>query len=487
MNNPRYLLYCILAFLVLGIAGCGPSGDDHAGHNRADEEHDDGGHVESEDEHHEDVVILSDEQLREAGVVIAPLAGGEIASYIMLPAEVGLNQDYVLHVTPRVPGIVTQVSGYLGQQVVAGELLAVIESPELGEAKISYLQKIQAKNIADSEHARQETISQNTSKLLDILRKDPTLESLRNQVSDLRIGENKGLLLTAYAKMHAGAANYARERQLNEKGLSTQIDLLASQELYNSSLAQYMAEFEDVDFSFRQRMQQAQQGAMIAMSGVENAERKLHLLGLNHDQIQLVSSEPDMNVARYELNAPINGRIVSKHITPGERVGVDTSVYTIADLSTVWLNISVYAQYAEMINEGQHVTVRMGNRTASGVVDYISALVSETTRTVAARVVLENADRAWKPGEFVTVRVETDMVHADRLVPVGAVQTYEGHEVVFVQDADGIEPVRVRLGLKNDDHVELLGDEIKIGTLVVIENSFLIKAELGKGSAGHDH
>ena len=226
---------------------------------------------------------------------------------------------------------------------------------------------------------------------------------------------------------------------------------------------------------------------MIAMSGVENAERKLHLLGLNHDQIQLVSSEPDRNVARYELNAPISGRIVSKHITPGERVGIDTSVYTIADLSTVWLNISVYAQYAEMINEGQHVTVRMGNRSASGVVDYISALVSETTRTVAARVVLDNADRAWKPGEFVTVRVETDMVHADRLVPVGAVQTYEGYEVVFVQDADRIEPVRVRLGQKNDDHVELLGDEIKIGTLVVIENSFLIKAELGKGSAGHDH
>ncbi len=502
MNIQRLLLLAVLAPSLIVAGGCGGGADagkaqhrdddghGHAqtggGHDGHDDHGDEGGDGHG-DEHGEEVVKLTDAQLRRAGVVIEPLGGGEIATHIMLPAEVGLNQDAVLHVTPRVPGIVTEVQGYLGHTVEAGDLLAVLESPELGEAKINYLQAIQEKIIADAELARQKTISENTAKLLDVLREDPTPDELRKKADHLRIGVNKGRLLSAYAQMKAGAANYAREQELDAKGLSTQADLLAAQELFNSAQAEYMAAFEDVDFSFRLKLQSAQQAAMIAASGVDNAERRLHLLGLTQEQVERVATEPDTDVARYELTAPIGGRIVAKHITPGERVGPDVAVYTIADLSTVWLNISIYSQYAGIIQEGQHVTVHVGDRTASGVVDYISAIVSEASRTVAARVVLENTDGWWKPGVFVTVRVETDKSHAERIVPLDAIQTYEGSPVVFVQDADGIEPVKVRLGRKNDVSVELLGDDVAIGTPIVVANSFLMKAELGKGSAGHDH
>ncbi len=525
MNIQKLLLLAVLApsmIAISGMSGCGGSAnaggdghddhddhggeqvghqseshddhDDHAGEGGGDghDDHDDhgdeggdghGGH----DDHGEGVIELTAEQLRRAEVVIEPLKGGGIASHIMLPAEVGLNQDTVLHVTPRVPGIVGEVKGFLGHRVEAGDLLAVLESPELGEAKITYLQMIQDKIIADAEHTRQATISENTAKLLDALRAEPSLEELRNSVGHLRIGENKGRLLSAYAQMKAGAANYAREKELHGKGLSTQVELLASQEMFNSTQAEYMAAFEDIDFSFRLKMQQATQAAMIAASGVENAERRLHILGLSQEQVDRVATEPDMNVARYEMTASMSGRIVSKHITPGEKVGTDAPVYTIADLSTVWLNISIYARYSEMIEEGQHVTVHAGGRTASGVVDYISAIISESTRTVAARVVLDNSDRSWKPGEFVTVRVETDNASAGRVVPHGAIQTIEGNTVVFVQGHDGIEPVKVTLGRKSDTHVELLGSDIALGTPIVVSNSFLMKAELGKGSAGHDH
>ncbi|MBL4699273.1 MAG: efflux RND transporter periplasmic adaptor subunit [Phycisphaerales bacterium] len=494
MNIQRLLLLSVLAPSMIAISGCGGDGDTGNTQHQEDDGHghaESGGHDdhgdEGGDEHGEEVVKLSDAQLRAAGVIIQPLIGGEIATHIMLPGEVGLNQDRVLHVTPRVPGIVASVDGFLGHDVKEGELLAVLESPELGETKITYLQAIQGKIIADAELARQETISENTARLLDVLREDPTPDKLLEQVGDLRIGANKGRLLSTYAQMKAGAANYAREQVLNAKGLSTQVDLLASQEMFNSAQAQYMAAFEDVDFSFRLRLQEARQQSMIASSGVDNTERRLHLLGLSEQQVAEVASEPDTDVARYELNAPMSGRIVAKHITPGEKVGTDAAVYTIADLSTVWLNISIYAQYAGMIEEGQHVTIHVGDRTASGIVDYISAIVSESTRTVSARVVIDNADRSWKPGEFVTARVETDKAKADRIVPLEAIQSFEGHSVVFIQDDDGIEPVRVTLGRKSDTHVELLGDDIAIGTPIVVKNSFLMKAELGKGSAGHDH
>ena len=480
---------------MVAMGGCGGGGnddhDDHAGHEEHGEHdgHDEhGSEMESGgEEHGDDVVKLTQDQLAQSGVVIKPLGGGEIATHIMLPAEVGLNQDTVLHVTPRVTGIVSDVHGFLGQQVAEGELLAVIESPELGEAKIEYLQMIQERSIADAELTRQETISMNTEKLLALLSKDPSPTELREESDSLRIGINKGRLLSAYAQMKAGSANYARESELNEKGLSTQADLLASQEMYYSAQADYMAAYEDIEFTYLLTLQEAQQKALVASTSVDNAERRLHLLGLSQEGVERVATEADVNIARYELAAPRGGQIVVKHIAPGERVGPEEQIYTIADLSTVWLNIAVYSQYSASIQEGQRVTVRVGDRVASGVVAYVSSIISESSRTINARVVLENAERAWRPGEFVTVQVETQKEMADRVVPVDAVQTFEGHEVVFIQDDDGIEPVEVTIGRRNDSHVELLGEDIALGTLVVVENSFLIKAELGKSAAGHDH
>ncbi|MBZ0173184.1 MAG: efflux RND transporter periplasmic adaptor subunit, partial [Phycisphaerales bacterium] len=455
------LLPSLIAIALLGV-GCdrAEEHDDHGaevghaesdGHTHGAEEDEHAGEAgdgHGHDEHEEDVVRLTPEQLERAGVRIEPLAGGTITTHVTLPAEVGLNQDAVLHVTPRVPGIVSDVRVFLGNDVRAGDLLAVIESPELGEAKIAFLQAVQAKAIADAELDRQRTISDNTATLLDLLRQEPSTDELQERAADLRIGANKGRLLSAYARLRAAEANYAREKELRDRGLSTQGDLLAAQEAYNSNQADYFAAFEDVDFTFRLRFQEAERSAQVASSAVGNAERRLHLLGLTDEQVRGIETEPDINVSRYELTAPIGGRIVTKHITNGERVSLDEAVYTIANLDTVWLNISVYARYTDLIDEGQEVTVHAGDRTVRGVVDYISAVVSEDTRTVSARVVLPNDNRAWKPGEFVTVRVETASMSAARVVPIEAIQFYEGREVVFVQSEEGIMPVPVRIGTR---------------------------------------
>jgi len=478
----------IVPFMLI-LVGCGEQAkDDHDGHDHSAEQHEavDDGHRDEEIGHN-DIVIMTDAQLAAAGVVIAPLSGGEITTHIVLPAEIGLNEDSVLHVTPRVSGIVNEVYGYLGDEIEHGDLLAVIESPDLGEAKIAYLQLIQSKLIADAELARQELISENTERLLELLRGEPTPTVLRSETKELPIGINKGRLLSAYAQMKAGNANYTRETELNSKGLSTQADLLAAQERYYSAQAEYMAAFEEIEFTYRIALQESQQASMIATTSFENAERRLHLLGLSQVDVDKVIAEPDVDIAKYELTAPGRGQIVVKHLTPGEKVGTDEPVYTISDLSTVWLNISIYSEYAGAIKEGQRVVVWVGNREATGVVEYISAVVSESSRTVRARVVIPNTDRAWKPGEFVTVRVETEKAYADRVVPVEAIQSFEGHDVVFIQDDDGIEPFMITIGRRNDISVELLNSDLAIGTPVVVAKSFLMKAELGKSAAGHQH
>lgn len=493
MRNLQHItLLGLFAALLLAPASCGPetsAGQEQEARSDGTEDHAQSDQHADHDEGEEEIeaVTLTEAQLREYGVELAPLTGGPVATHLSLPAEVGLNQDALVHVTPRVPGVVAEVNAYLGDVVVAGQSLAVLESPELGEAKITLLQALQAKTLADADLDRQRTISANTKLLLELLRTEPTLEALQAQSSAMRIGKDKGRLISAYARLIAGRANFARERELREKGLSTQADLIVAQESYNSALAEYMAVFEEIDFTFGVRLQDAQRAAQVATSAVENAGRRLHILGISDEKMDVVHQESHEDISRYVITAPIAGRIVSKHISPGEKVDGESSIFTIADLSTVWLNIAVYERYLDQINEGHEVVVHAGDRKTNGRVVYVSTAMTEGTRTLTARVVLDNADGRWRPGEFTTVRIETNSTNVERRVPIVAVQQWEGRNVIFVQTVDGIVPVPVTLGLQNDKNVEIFNDDLPIGSAVVVRNSFLMKSELGKNSAGHGH
>jgi len=487
------VLLALAAIASLGLSACGPGASSNASAGTHDAPEDQHGAAAPDTEEHdghdaEEAVRLTTSQLVSASVEVAPLAGGPIATHLTLPAEIGVNQDTLVHVTPRVPGVVADVMAFLGDGVEPGQTLAVLESSELGEVKIGLLQALQQRTMAQAAHELQQTVSANTETLLELLRDDPELERLRHESAGLRIGENKGRLISAYARVRAGEANYARERTLRGKGLSTEADLLAAQEAYNSALAEYMSVFEEVDFMYRVRLEEAQRAASVANSAVENAQRRLALLGLSAEEIDAIAQEPPERIARYEVAAPIRGRIIEKHIAPGEQIESDRDAYTIADLSTVWLNIAVYEAYLDQITEGQSVVVHAGDRDAQGTVSYIASTMTEGTRTVTARVVLENPRRHWKAGEFLTVRIETGQERVARRVPVGAVQQWEGGDVVFVRQSDGsFTPHPIEIGRRNDRFVEILGDDLPIGDPIVVENSFLFKAELGKSSAGHDH
>ena len=460
----------------VALSGCGSGTPD------AHDDHDDG----EEDGRGGDIVRLTDEQLAEAGVVIAPIASGTVATHLLLPGEIGFNMDSFVHVTPRAGGIVLEVHAFTGDEVQAGQLLAVLDSPELGEAKIGYLSALRELSQGRADAERQRTISANTEALLSLLKTDPSLENLQDQAAKLRIGQDKGRLISAYAKRHAADANYDREKTLREQNLATESDLLSAQEAYNSAIAEYLSVFEDIDFRFSADLMQAEQGLRVVESAVRNAHRRLHILGMSQEQIDAIESEADTAISRYELHAPIAGRIVMKHLSVGERITEEESAYNIADLSTVWLNVSVYTEYFHEISEGQTAMIVTNDRSATGRISYVSSAVSEETRTIIARIVLNNTDRLWRPGEFVTVQLETSSDEVPRAVPIEAVQVYEGHDVVFVQNEDGIEPYTVELGRRTHDTIELVNGP-PIGTPIVVRNSFLIKAELGKSAAGHGH
>lgn len=197
--------------------------------------------------------------------------------------------------------------------------------------------------------------------------------------------------------------------------------------------------------------------------------------------------ESSESLSPYELKTLIDGTIIEKHLTRGEAVDRDKQAFIIADLSSVWVELSVYQRDLEHVQIGETVRIRSGEKgpQAEGTVTYITPGVDERMRTATARVVLPNPEGQWRLGSFVEAYAVSP--HAAALVvPATAIQSLEGKSIVFVAEKERVEARPVTLGHRGETLVEVLGG-LTDGERVATVNSFLLKAELGKGAAEHDH
>lgn len=238
---------------------------------------------------------------------------------------------------------------------------------------------------------------------------------------------------------------------------------------------------------------------------MRNAERALHILGLTNEQIAEIAQqgdEIDTDIARATLASPITGTIVDRHLTQGELVSTETALYTIADLSDIWVMGRVYERDIRSLAEGQKATVRLDafpGELFEGVVDYIGSQLDPDTRTVQARVVLPNPERRFRPGMFGVVTVftrhdsgATTSASTSVLVPISALQRVEdGHVVYRVVEKGVFEAVSVQVIATSEESAEIKGN-LRPNDTVVIGETFVLKSELGRkdltgGHAGHGH
>ena len=195
----------------------------------------------------------------------------------------------------------------------------------------------------------------------------------------------------------------------------------------------------------------------------------------------------------YSLLAPLTGTIIEKHISVGEVLRDDTQTFLIADLSLLWVQVTVYARDLARVQTGQSVRV-VGEGIAEpalGAVSYLGQVVGEETRTATARIELASPGPMWRPGLFVTAHVAVDEAPFPVVVPDAAVQRYEGGDVVFVAEGDTFEARPVEIGSRGVSpggvSVVALSSGLRAGEQYVAKNSFIVKADLAKGEAGHEH
>ncbi|GJD98722.1 MULTISPECIES: efflux RND transporter periplasmic adaptor subunit [Methylobacterium] len=391
-----------------------PSALPSAGAAKAgDRGHAEGEHAHSEAEGEEGHIKMSAEQVENQDIKVAKADGGTLSRHILVPGTITPDTDRIARVPAKVVGTVAEMRKRLGDAVRKDEVVAVLDSREVADAKSEYL--------------------------------------------------------TAVVRAELEKTNFDRQQALWDKRVSAESAYLNAKAVYTEAV-------------LRQDL----------------ARQKLSALGLNAAEVAKLAKQdeatPNTSTLRqYELRSPLAGRIVERKVDVGTAVGKEgdpSDLYTVADLSTVWIELSVSTVDLAKVREGAPVAVKAGQeagaRQEQGKVIFVSPLLNADTRSARVVVALPNKDMAWRPGTYVTAEVEVAQDQVPVRVPKVALQTVEGRRVVFVRTDEGFEKRKVELGRSDDDAFEVVSG-LRPGEDIAVGNSFLLKAELGKSEADHDH
>jgi len=200
----------------------------------------------------------------------------------------------------------------------------------------------------------------------------------------------------------------------------------------------------------------------------------------------LATVESNESLNLYSIKAPISGVITQRSANPGEQTG-EQPLFTIADTSTVWVDLSIFPNDISRVKIGAPVRVATADNTQSveGEISFINVLV-EANQSVIARMEIDNKDRKLLPGSYVKAKVKV----AEHAVPLAVkrsgLQAFRDFTVVYAQIGEEYEVRMLELGRQDDEWIEVLGG-LDAGTRYVSENSYVIKADIEKSGASHDH
>lgn len=202
----------------------------------------------------------------------------------------------------------------------------------------------------------------------------------------------------------------------------------------------------------------------------------------------MAAIESNQSLTVYDLKSPIKGTVIDRQISLGEYASEQKPSFVVADLSTIWVDLSIYRQDIQRVRIGDEVLVDPGDGRGEikGEISYLAPVGAFDTQTALARVVLANPDGRLRPGLFITARLVLANRDVRVAVHAGAIQTLDNKTVVFVREAgDVLEARPVQLGDSDSNFVEIKAG-LSPGERYVAENSFVVKAEIGKGEAEHD-
>jgi multidrug efflux pump subunit AcrA (membrane-fusion protein) len=230
------------------------------------------------------VVDLTQDEIDRYAIEVGTAGPGQIGVHVRVPGQITINTDRMAHIMPNASGVVRRVIKNIGEKVKTGEILAWLESSELGKAKVDYLSKWAELGCCSMDLTRAQQISDSTTELLETLKSFPSLETIRETGGEA-LDANHTLLVSTYAELVLARSAYEREKSLYEKKISSEKDYLAAENEFKKADAKYAATRDSVAFEVQRNLLEAQRAQQVRQIELKGAERNLYVLGLSIEDI----------------------------------------------------------------------------------------------------------------------------------------------------------------------------------------------------------
>lgn len=431
-----------------------------------------------------DAVSMSKEKQAAAGIETATVSASPLRASVWRTGRVALNEDRVAHISPPAEGIVREVPVRLGQSVRAGDVLAVIDSRELGFLKFELVKARAALATEREAAARVRTTTTNAAELLTLLATDTPPGEIEKRLADKPIGEWRGQLLGAYTRRGQLRVQLASLR--SSSGAVPESTTLKAQSESDAADAAYASLVEDLRYQVRFQVRQAELKLREAETAADVTKAKLLTFGLAPEAVETL--DPITEGGRASLltvRAPFAGAVIEKHAVVSERVGPQFQMFVLSDLATVWVQADVFEGDLALVRglAGKAVAFRSELAGIDGrraTVVHTGDVIDRASRTLTLTAEAPNPDRALKPGTMVEVGFDAGTEAEAVQVPVGAVLRHENRPFVFVATAgDTFARREVALGRVAGDAVEVT-EGLRPGESVVVRGGFVLKSELLK-------
>jgi cobalt-zinc-cadmium efflux system membrane fusion protein len=200
----------------------------------------------------------------------------------------------------------------------------------------------------------------------------------------------------------------------------------------------------------------------------------------------LATVESNESLNLYSIKAPISGVITRRQANSGEQTN-DQVLFVITDTSTVWVDLSIFPDDINRVKVGTPVSIKLVNKALSvtGKIAFIN-IVAQANQSVTARVVVDNKHGEFLPGSYVKAKIKVGEHAVPLAVKRIGLQAFRDFTVVYAQIGEQYEVRMLELGKQDKKWVEVLGG-LEAGTRYVTKNSYVIKADIEKSGASHDH
>ena len=454
-----------------------------------------------------------------SGLKIEPALAGESWDQVVAAGKVLPNVNQVVKIGPRINGKIVRVCADIGKVVSRGETLAVISSMELAQARSAYRQAVARVAAAKAVYDRQVKLAKLgafTGRPVEEAGSEYAAAQSELAQAHSELARSKSELVRAESELAQCRARLDRSRELYK-------DQIVSRQDVESAEAEFTRDKAGVEVAkagIRQSeagVKQAESRVGIAKSYLAREEKVLQGNHLASREIQ--SAKADVNAAELDLRAaadtikvlgaspaglgdtiavtsPIAGKIVSRAVNLGEMVEPSTTLFTVMNLSDVWVEASIYEKDLAKIRKGQTAEIRVHSypgKAFRGKVTYIGDILDPESRTAKVRCEVSNRAGLLKPEMYATVGIVIARRGAAVNVPREAVLDDAGKKIVFVPcmecDEDrkagtnacgSYDRIEVKVGSIHGVNVEILSG-IMPGDKVVTTGAYQLKTALGSG------